>query len=215
MKAGDQIEAVTKKVGIKPCQGCKERKLLFNRRGWIGGTTAMLLIAKNTSLTHAWEAFGAEVAVDLGVARAFVGQFNTCSKALLARNDHHGTLPEVMARIVSHKQHFQPDDIFNLGYLWMSNLRPANKEVLPGWTIDYAIITDGYPRPAKWAEGKPDEYPDGYRLVLRGEHSTLVTDEDMIVYNVPTIDNPPAAKDLERASDYPGALQSIEGLARY
>ena len=55
MKAGDQIETVTKAVGIEPCKGCKERKLLFNRRGWIGGTAATLYLAKNALLTKMWK----------------------------------------------------------------------------------------------------------------------------------------------------------------
>ena len=94
MKAGDRIEAVTKSVGIEPCKGCQERKLLFNRRGWIGGTAATLYLAKNALLTKMWEVAGAEVEVSVHAARAFVRQFTTVSRWYLLEYGHHGELAD-------------------------------------------------------------------------------------------------------------------------
>ena len=210
MKAGDQIETATKAVGIEPCKGCKERKLLFNRRGWIGGTAATLYLAKNAPLTKMWEVAGAEVEVSVHAARAFVGQFTTISRWYLREYGHHGELADVMTTLVAHmREQFKdnPDDMFE----WFKALRPANQEPLAGWTIDYAIIKMGYPRPGELVKGKW-EYPDGYRLILRGREYTIISDENAGIYFARTTSHAPAAKDLTWAPDYPGAKAEFSEL---
>jgi hypothetical protein len=211
LKAGDRIEAVTKAVGIEPCKGCQERKLLFNRRGWIGGTAATLYLAKNALLTKMWEVAGAEVEVSVHAARAFIGQFTTISRWYLLEYGHHGELADVMTTLVTHvREHFKdnPDDMFE----WLKALRPASKEPLAGWTIDYAIIKKGYPREGpELVKGKM-EYPDGYRLILPGREYTIISDENAGISFARTTSHAPAAKDLTWAPDYPGAKENVSDL---
>jgi len=103
--------------------------------------------------------------------------------------------------VAAHRSHFTPD---HPGYVWMSVFAPGREEVLPGWKLDFANITRGYPRAIA---GELND--DGFRFILRSEEITLIADEGVAgVYEAPTIPNGPPAQLLDEAKAYPGIKET-------
>ena len=71
---------------------------------------------------------------------------------------------------------------------WEKHLNLSSNEVLPGWTLDFALV------------GK------GYRLILTGKDDVLITDETGVIYRAVTAPLAPKAAQLKSAKDFPGAL---------
>jgi hypothetical protein len=204
MLLGDRIKEATSALGVKPCTSCEERAAMLNligrnRRGFIANAALLLFVGKNALLDAAWQLAGATPPVSVEAARGFVQQFNTTQLVWYFNNQRHASLDEAYQEIIKHKEHFKPG---TGAYSWMSRFNPFSKEVLPGWTIDFVQVQAGYPR---WLNDK-DEVNDGYRLILRGDRHTIITDEDMVVYQAKTPETVPAAASLQNARDFPGAV---------
>lgn len=103
--------------------------------------------------------------------------------------------------IQAHREHFVPG---TLAYAWMSRMNFFSDAVLPGWTLDFAIITTKYPRNLRGKDG-PIPINNGYRLIMYGKDYTFVTDEVGIIYRARTPENPPVASALDDAASFPGA----------
>jgi hypothetical protein len=71
---------------------------------------------------------------------------------------------------------------------WEKHLNLSSNEVLPGWTLDFALV------------GK------GYRLILTGKDDVLITDETGVIYRAVTVPLAPKAAQLKSAKDFPGAI---------
>jgi hypothetical protein len=71
---------------------------------------------------------------------------------------------------------------------WEKDLNLSSNEVLPGWTLDFALV------------GK------GYRLILTGKDDVLITDEIGVIYRAVTMPLAPRAAQLKSAKDFPGAI---------
>jgi hypothetical protein len=71
---------------------------------------------------------------------------------------------------------------------WEKHLNLSSNEVLPGWTLDFALV------------GK------GYRLILTGKDDVLITDETGVIYRAATVPLAPTAAQLKSANDFPGAI---------
>lgn len=202
MLPGEYIKKMTTALGVKPCRGCQKRAEKLNewgRRGFLKTGTLALLGLKNSTLRLAWQAVGKELPVGVPEAIAFIRQFNTVQAAFQLGNQRHATLEEVWARFIHHKAHFKPG---TLGYAWASRYNPFSQEVLPGWFLDFVIITQGYPKEPLDQE----KLYTGFRLVLRGERYCLISDETTIIYQAYTPHVVPAAASLPDAKSFPGAV---------
>jgi hypothetical protein len=198
---GDVIKAATSSVGIPPCAECQKRADMLNlvsRRGIIGGGLLVFLLAKNALVTAAWQVAGAPLpAVEQDLVLGFLRTASTVQrKHYQETGTHYLRVEDMHADIVAHKAHFEPG---TLAYAWASVYRPSSKEVLPGWTLDFAAVEYGKPT------GREDNI-NGYRIILRGEDFVFITDEEVGIYRASVSANMPAAKDLKRAADFPGAI---------
>jgi hypothetical protein len=150
-----------------------------SRRGFLRSATC--------AVVGLWQIAGTVPTVDVYAAAAFLRQFNTAQVVAKTGTDKFLPLSEALAQIVAHKNDPQFAKPGTPGNAWMANLRPLSEEILPGWHIDYVLV------------------PDGYRLILRGDKYTLITDETVILYQAMTRPGTPAAKDLSAAKNFPGA----------
>jgi hypothetical protein len=188
MKLGDVVERGAKIVGVKPCEGCKRRKEVLNtisRRGVIWGGVTALLLAKNAIMQAAWKVAGVEAPVDLPTALGLVRTANTVQSNAFLSSGTHLSKEDMLLGVASHKEHFPPN---SPGYGWMSRLRPASNEPIPGWSLDFV-----------WDQ-------KSYRFILRGAQYTIVTDEVAGIYRARTPQTAPTAQHLQRAADFPGAV---------
>jgi hypothetical protein len=198
-------EAITALTGKEPCEGCKRRAALLNeigRRGFLKGGTFAVSLAKNTMLKGLWHLAGAQIPASMPEALAFIRQSNTFQLQLFYRTGLYAPLNDLFKEIIAHREHFKPG---TLGYAWMSQLNFFSDEVLPGWMLDFALISEGYPRSLPGYDG-PIDVNNGYRLVLRGTVYSFVTDELGIIYRASTLENAPSASSLGAASSFPGAV---------
>jgi hypothetical protein len=186
----------------EPCSGCEKRAATLNqlsRRGFFGGAAFLLSASKNAILVGLWQVAGAALPIGVPEALGFIRTFLTEEVIFYSKNNRHGSQNEMLQEIIKHKEHFKPG---TTGYAWMSRFNPFSDEVLPGWTIDFAVVHRGYPR---WLN-EQDEVNDGFRLVLKNERYCLVVDETIAIYQVKTPDVVPSATSLESAESLPGAV---------
>lgn len=204
---GTKIAKFTKKLGVKPCAGCKKRARLLDelsRRGFIGGSVAAFLLLKNATLRSAWQAAGATIPTSVAEAMGFLRMAGTVQRHWYAENGTHIGQDDMFVEILKHKEHFSPK---SAGYAWMSRLNIFSKEILPGWTLDFAVVNKGYPR----ALGQ-EMNANGYRIILRGEKYCLIEDETTICRAF-TPENTPSATSLENADSFPAAVRTGLGWA--
>jgi len=71
---------------------------------------------------------------------------------------------------------------------WAKHVNLSSSEVLPRWTLDFALA------------GK------GYRLILTGKDDVLITDETGVIYRAVPVQSAPRAAQLKSAKDFPGAI---------
>ena len=117
-----------------------------------------------------------------------LGFFRTCNlvqSLAKVRTGSYSSREDMLIAVASHKAHFPPG---SPGYGWMSVLRPAAVEPIPGWTLDL------------------DWSADSFVLVLRSEQLTLISDQASAIYRAPTPAVAPKASQLHRAKDFPGAV---------
>jgi len=206
MLLGDRIKKATSTLGVKPCSACEERATMLNqlsRRGFFGGAALLFFYTKNAIATGLWQLVGAAPPIGVKEALGFIRQFNTTQLVLYYKNDRHATQDEAFQEMIKHKEHFKPG---TLAYAWMSRFNPFSNEVLPGWTLDFSIVHDGYPRHIN----AQDVVNDGYRFILRGERYTLITDETAVIYQVKTPATGPPASGLAGADTFPGAVPYVD-----
>lgn len=199
-------DVITGLTGKEPCEGCKRRAALLNevgRRGFLRGALFAASLAKNTTLKGIWYLAGASTPVGMLEALAFIRQSNTLQVVLFYRNGSYASRNDLFREIIAHREHFVPG---SLGYAWMSQVNFFSDNVLPGWILDFANTSEGYPRNMPGDDG-PIPVNDGYRLVLRGTNYTFITDEVGRIYRAPTLENAPMASSLRDASSFPGAEQ--------
>lgn len=201
----DKIKQVTSAVGIEPCSGCEKRAATLDewqRRGFIKTGALALIGLKNSTLKLAWLAAGKTLPVSVLEALSLVRMINTVQVVWHSKHGKHASREEVLAEILTHVEHFK---LGTVAYAWLSRLTPLASEVLPGWTLDYASVSEGYPRrvnpgDADWVVN------DGYRLVLKNDAYSFVSDEAAVIYRAKTPTEVPAAASMERAAVFPGAV---------
>jgi hypothetical protein len=71
---------------------------------------------------------------------------------------------------------------------WEQHVNFASSQILPGWTLDFALVGNGY------------------RLILAGKDDVLITDETGVIYRAVTVPLAPKAAQLKSARDFPGAI---------
>lgn len=71
---------------------------------------------------------------------------------------------------------------------WEQHVNFASSQILPGWTLDFALVGNGY------------------RLILTGKDDVLITDETGVIYRAATVQFAPKAAQLKSAKDFPGAI---------
>jgi hypothetical protein len=129
----------------------------------------------------------------------FIRTFNTAQAVLYSQNGRCATQDEAFAEIIKHKEHVKPGP-------WVSRFTAMGDEVLPGWTLDFAIIPgESWLMSAEQEDGSRKPLADGYRLILKGEQYTLIIDEGAVIYEVKTPEKIPAATSLPSAADFPSA----------
>lgn len=157
MELGDWVKSFTDKVGIKQCEGCRNRQKLLNqmsRRGFIGGTTfaagyAMLstkrLVAQTVlrpdelpalSLCRAINTVQAQYAEEHDRKYADkAGVMGTYNRGLTNIKQRH----EEMVRKANH-------DSSDATKVWALslNLDPKSGDIMPGWKWDLAVTANGF-----------------------------------------------------------------------
>ncbi len=110
----------------------------------------------------------------------FVRQSNAIQLSWFYENGSYASREDLLGSkgIQAHREHFVPG---TLAYAWMSRMNFFSDAVLPGWTLDFAIITTKYPRNLRGKDG-PIPINNGYRLIMYGKDYTFVTDEVGIIY---------------------------------
>jgi hypothetical protein len=143
---------------------------------------------------------GAPPPVSVEQALGFIRTFNTLQVVLYQQNGKCATQDEAFAEIIKHKEHVKPGT-------WMTRFTPMVDEVFPGWTLDFAIIPgESRLMSAEQEDGSQKPLADGYRLILKGEQYTLITDEGAVIYQAKTPEKLPAATSLPSAAEFPGAM---------
>jgi hypothetical protein len=196
---GDKVEAVTKKLGIESCSGCKRRKSMLNeisRRGFVGGSLLALFLAKNTILKAAYQVTNTPIPLTLNDMEGFIGQFNVAAVTSFLNsggdwNAHTGTYPtveEILAKIEAHRE--------TATYIrWFPAFKYTDKiHPFDGWTLDYDASREGH-----------------FVVILSNPQYALISDEIGIHYHATASPTPIAAKSLKSASQYPGAVASGTG----
>jgi len=189
------------------CKNCEKRKDALNRMTpslRLGDKVEMIaspiddvrrkmlksfLIApfliKNTLLSTSYKLVGATIEATDTQADMFLSQFSTLAHYLFQKNGEYPSKPELLGELAKHREHFEPG---SLGYSWMSQVNFFGKEIMPGWTLDYA------------------PHGNWYAVILASKEVTLINDDRGIHYEAITPDKLPKASSLKRASDFPAAV---------
>jgi len=201
MLLGEGIKKVTSALGIAPCKSCQERAEMLNqlsRRGVLKSLAIAPFLVKNTILKLVWQAAGKTPPLSVAAVLGFLRSLNNAQILLHFKNGQFGAVEDVLGAVASHREHYKPG---TGPYEWMSRFNPFSDEVLPGHFLDYALITAGYPR----VLSDERKVQNGYRVVLRGEHYTFITDEETVIYMTVTPEQAPPASSLPSAREFPGA----------
>jgi hypothetical protein len=191
---GDVIKRATSAVGIKPCTGCQKRATQLNnwgRRNFIGrGMTGALVAgfsAKNAVLGWAWKQAGVTIPLGANVALGLVRTLNTMQNTNKGYRGRYATQEEMwidpMHGIVG-----QLANAYGPVREWLDVLNITTNVVLPGWTLDFAVVSTGY------------------RLILAGAKDVLITDEVGVIYHANRPLQPVPASSLASAKDFPDAV---------
>ena len=168
----------------------------WSRRVFLGSAVVLFFMGKIALAQLA----GAPPPVSVEQVLAFIRTFNTVQVVLYQQNGRSATQVEVFAEIIKHNEHAKPGT-------WMSRFTPMADEVFPGWTLDFAIIPgESRLMSARQEDGSQKPLADGYRLILKGEQYTLITDEGVVIYKAKTPEKVPVATSLPSAADFPGAM---------
>lgn len=190
---------IESKVGIRRGLGGAEMLNEWSRRGFFGSVAVLPFMGKTTSITRLWDIVGAPPPVRVEEAATFIRQFNTVQAVLYQQNGKSATRDEVFCELIKHREHVRP------GNLW-SRFTPMADEILPGWTLDFAVVPgESQLMSAEQEDGSTKPLADGYRLILKGEQYTLITDEGVVIYKANTPEALPTAPSLSSAAEFPGA----------
>ena len=170
----------------------------LSRRGVLKSLAIAPFLVKNTILKLVWQAAGKTPPLSVAAVLGFLRSLNNAQILLHFKNGQFGAVEDVLGAVASHREHYKPG---TGPYEWMSRFNPFSDEVLPGHFLDYALITAGYPR----VLSDERKVQNGYRVVLRGEHYTFITDEETVIYMTVTPEQAPPASSLPSAREFPGA----------
>lgn len=186
---GDRIKTLTSAVGIKPCSNCQKRALHMNeldrnfrdrRRNFIKGVTVSAFMLRNSMLKAMWQITGQEAPEPVVWARAILAQFQTNMEMFRKKDGHYPSPDVVWGYIIGKIEKSKDKPPFKID--------PHAKEIIPGWTFDFA------------------EKPKGYVIVFKGPVYTLISGQskDTPIFQLSTQPNQPKASEVPSALDYPG-----------
>lgn len=127
---------------------------------------------------------------DYDLALALVRHINSSEMYFFLKDHHHVKSDEALKYVLTHKT--KPG---SLDEALMKQIQVSD-EPIAGWHLDLALTNTVDPK---------GEFPTGYRLILKGPRSSLISDETGVIYATP-ITNLPAASELPSASQAPGAV---------
>jgi len=123
--------------------------------------------------------------LDVQQALGLVGTLNEIQLVIATNTKSYGSQTDMLIGERGLKSHL---GAYSSMFEWAKQVNLSSSEILPGWTLDFALV------------GK------GYRLILTGKDDTLVTDETGVIYRAATAQRAPTAAQLKGAKDFPGAI---------
>jgi len=130
---------------------------------------------------------GAQVQSPLDVEQAlgFVRTLNTIQVVIATNTKSYGSQADMLTGQRGLGPFLKARSAEESTLEWVKHVNFSSSEVLPGWTLDFALV------------GK------GYRLILTGKDDVLITDETGVIYRAVAA---PKAAQLKSAKDFPGAV---------
>jgi hypothetical protein len=126
--------------------------------------------------------------LDVQQALGLVRQLNTIQVVIATNTKSYGSQADILTGPCGLGRLLKAHSADTSPLEWEQHVNFSASEILPGWTLDFALV------------GK------GYRLILAGKDDVLITDETGVIYRAVTVPLAPKAAQLKSARDFPGAI---------
>jgi hypothetical protein len=126
--------------------------------------------------------------LDVQQALGLVRQLNTIQAVIAINTKSYGSQADMLTGERGLRPFLKTHSADESTLEWTKHVNFSSSEILPGWTLDFALV------------GK------GYRLILTGQDDVLITDETGVIYRAVPVPLAPKAALLKSAKDFPGAI---------
>jgi len=149
---------------------------------------SLVIIAALAFLFVAYTDAQVQAPLDVQQALGLVRTLNTIQVVIANKTKRYGSQADMLTGQRGLAPFLEAHSADKSTLEWEQHVNFASSHVLPGWTLDFALV------------GK------GYRLILTGKDDVLITDETGVIYRAATVQLAPKAAQLKSAKDFPGAI---------